>query len=87
VQSILQGTEIPTELVITAPETSGGFSSWTKIEEAAEIYEGRVGIDVLWPGNMAMYRSAMDDIGDFDERLGAGCFPSSEDNDFGFRAS
>ena len=35
---------------------------------------------------MAMYRSAIDCIGGFDERLGPGtCFPAAEDNDLGFR--
>jgi len=35
---------------------------------------------------MAMYRSAIGNVGGFDERLGAGShFPASEDNDLGFR--
>ena len=35
---------------------------------------------------MATYRSAIDCIGGFDERLGPGtCFPAAEDNDLGFR--
>src|SRR5439155_23952935 len=70
----------------TAPETPGGFAPSTKIEEASIVYEGRVGKDVLWGNNMAMYRSAIAPIGGFDERLGVGShFPSSEDNDLGFR--
>jgi GT2 family glycosyltransferase len=49
-------------------------------------YRGRVGEDVLFPSSMAMWRSAFDDVGLFDERLGAGShFPSSEDNDWGYR--
>ena len=50
------------------------------------MYEGRVGADVLIPINMAMYRSAVEEVGGFDERLGPGTpFPGAEDNDLGFR--
>ena len=70
----------------TVPEMPGGFAPSTKIEEAPAVYEGRVGKDVLWGNNMAIYRSAIASIGGFDECLGAGSrFPSSEDNDLGFR--
>lgn len=69
-----------------ATEVPGGFVPSTKIDEVPAVYEGRTDRDVLYMGNMAMYRSAIDDIGVFDERLGAGApFPSAEDNDFGFR--
>jgi GT2 family glycosyltransferase len=67
-------------------ETPGGFAPSTKTDHAREIYEGRPSRDVLWAGNMAMWRSAVVSVGKFDERLGAGSrFPSSEDNDYGFR--
>lgn len=57
-------------------------SPWT---EAAE-FAGRQYADPLAPGNMAIRRGAFDEIGMFDERLGAGTrYPSSEDNDFGMR--
>ncbi len=80
-RSIVTGRVLP-----TAPETPGAFAPSTKIEEVREVYEGRVGKDVLWAGNMAMYRTVIAGIGAFDERLVVGSrFPSSEDNDFGFR--
>jgi GT2 family glycosyltransferase len=72
-------------VVATEAEVSNGFAPSTKVDEAPAIYEGRAG-DVLFTGNMAMYRSCLDRIGAFDERLGAGArFPSAYDNDFGFR--
>ena len=38
------------------------------------------------PGNMGFHRSVVTQIGQFDERLGAGSsFPGAEDNDFGYR--
>lgn len=64
----------------------GYFAPSTKIDELPETYEGRIGRDVLYPMSMAMYRSAIDYVGKFDERLGPGtCFPAAEDNDFGYR--
>jgi GT2 family glycosyltransferase len=70
----------------TAPEIPGGFAPSTMIEKVPAVYEGRIGKDVLMGNNMAMYRSAIGKVGAFDERLGPGTrFPSSEDNDLGFR--
>jgi len=70
----------------TKAEKSGGFQLTIKVEEAPEVYEGRVGKDVLLPLNMAMYRSAIDEVGGFDVRLGPGTpFPGAEDNDLGLR--
>jgi peptidoglycan/xylan/chitin deacetylase (PgdA/CDA1 family)/GT2 family glycosyltransferase len=67
-------------------ERRGYFVPATRVSSAPAVYEGRVPKDVLSAGNMAMYRSAIHEVGDFDERLGAGAqFPSSDDNDFGFR--
>ncbi|MFN8473414.1 MAG: glycosyltransferase [Anaerolineae bacterium] len=64
-----------------------GFAPTKKLGDTPEVYEGRVGVDVLCPINMAMYRSVFDEVGGFDERLGAGApFAGAEDNDFGFRA-
>lgn len=71
---------------LTEPEEVGGFQLTMKGDPSPAIYEGRVGKDVLLPLNMAMYRSAVNEVGGFDVRLGPGTpFPSAEDNDFGFR--
>ena len=79
-RSVVTGKVLPTKA-----ETPGGFAPSTKADEPSAVYEGRVG-DVLYTGNMAMYRSALDEVGAFDERLGPGTsFPAAEDNDFGFR--
>ena len=52
----------------------------------SQNYKGRIGVDVLYIQNMAMYRSTIEEVGWFDQRLGPGTtFPSAEDNDFGFR--
>lgn len=68
------------------PESSGGFAASISPPDPANVYRGRVGQDVLMPLNMAMRRAVFDDVGPFDARLGAGShFPSSEDNDFGYR--
>jgi GT2 family glycosyltransferase len=64
----------------------GSFAPSTTIEEAPAVYKGRIGKDVLYTGNMAMYRSAIDEVGGFDIRLGPGAlFSTAEDNDMGFR--
>lgn len=68
-------------------ETNGGFVSDANIGREPIVHRGRVDHDVLFALNMALYRSAAEEIGPFDERLGPGThFPASEDNDFGFRA-
>jgi len=72
--------------VRSSGENPQGFAP--SIQEVAEpaVFEGRVGRDVLYTGNMAMHRAAVDAVGLFDERLGPGtAFPAAEDNDFGFR--
>lgn len=67
-------------------EMPDAFAPSTKVEADPVVYEGRIGKDILFTGNMAMYRSAINDIGTFDERLGTGArFPAAYDNDFGFR--
>jgi GT2 family glycosyltransferase len=78
---------VMTGRVVAGPaEVAGAFAPSLSLSEEAVTYHGRVGRDVLLPMNMAMYRSVVDEIGDFDVRLGVGShFPSSEDNDFGFR--
>jgi O-antigen biosynthesis protein len=80
-RSVVTGQVLPTEVTIP-----GGFAPSTKVDPVAAAYEGRIDKDVLFPMNMAMYRSAVDEVGGFDERLGPGTsFPAAEDNDFGFR--
>lgn len=65
---------------------SGGFQITLKVDQMGSVYMGRLMRDVLYPLNMAMYRTTIKDVGLFDERLGPGTpFPAAEDNDFGFR--
>lgn len=89
VQALLQaGTKaVVTGRMLAAPaEQAGGFTPATKVEEFPACYKGRIQKDVLVTGNMAMYLSAVEEIGYFDERLGPGTpFPAAEDSDFGFR--
>ena len=49
-------------------------------------YVGRVRTDPLTGGSMAAYREALEEMGGFDARLGAGTrYPSAEDADLGHR--
>ena len=73
-------------VVAGPPERNGAFAPSISIAEERSVYVGRPGKDVLHPHNMAMPRTAFDEVGLFDPRLGTGSrFPSSEDNDLGFR--
>lgn len=73
-------------VVAGAAESPGAFAPSLSLSQEDAVYEGRPGRDVLLPMNMALFRSAVEQIGGFDERLGVGShFPSSEDNDFGYR--
>jgi GT2 family glycosyltransferase len=78
---------VVTGRVLPAVATSGdGFVPSTKVDKEPAIYQGRIYADVLYPLNMAFYRCMIDQVGDFDIRLGAGSpFRGAEDNDFGFR--
>ncbi len=78
---------VVTGRVLAAPGgVPDGFAPSTKADEAPAVHAGRVDTDVLYPNNMALHRAAFTEVGPFDERLGAGTrFPSSEDNDLGFR--
>ena len=68
------------------PEVPGAFAPSLHLDPRPTVHRGRPGRDVLLPMNMALYRSAFAEVGGFDEQLGVGTrFPSSEDNDFGFR--
>lgn len=67
-------------------EVSGGQAPSVKKDQQPAVYNGRIGKDVLYTGNMGTNRSAFDQVGLFDERLGPGTsFPAAEDNDLGFR--
>ena len=70
----------------TEAQTPGGFVPTIRVDDTPAIYTGRLDRDVLYPLNMAMYRSAFAEVGGFDERLGPGTiFPGAEDSDLGFR--
>ena len=67
-------------------EITGAFAPSTITADIRTIYAGRLTSDVLAGGNMALFKSALDAIGHWDERLGAGTrFPAAEDNDLGLR--
>jgi GT2 family glycosyltransferase len=69
-----------------AIEVAGAFRPATITRVSRQVFQGRLDTDVLAGGNMALWRSALDQIGMFDERLGAGSrWSSAEDNDLGFR--
>jgi GT2 family glycosyltransferase len=64
----------------------GGYAPTLRPGTTPEVHQGRVGIDVLKPLNMAMRRQVLYEVGGFDERLGPGTpFPGAEDADLGFR--
>ena len=69
------------------PEVADGFVAATSGPDFAfAVFRGRLTIDVLAGGNMAVSRDLFTLLGGFDERLGPGTpFPSSEDNDLGLR--
>jgi GT2 family glycosyltransferase len=61
------------------------FAPSVKTDRDPAVYRGRVGKDVLFTNNMAIFRSAIEEVGAFDERFATPRFPSSEDNDYCFR--
>jgi GT2 family glycosyltransferase len=68
------------------PESDGAFVFATAESAVPATYHGRLMIDVLAGGNMAIEREAFLRHGGYDERLGPGTpFPAAEDNDLGFR--
>lgn len=80
-QSAVTGRVLPGEASIP-----GGFAPSVKVDEKPAAYSGRIGEDVLFTNNAALFRSAIERVGLFDERLDVGSrFPSSGDNDFGYR--
>jgi GT2 family glycosyltransferase len=73
-------------VLATKAERRGAFAPSVVVRADSAVYAGRIGTDVLAGGNMAMTKAVSDDVGRFDERLGAGSrFPAAEDNDFGYR--
>jgi GT2 family glycosyltransferase len=80
-RAVVTGRVLPGE-----PEIAGGFAPSLILDDRPRVFHGRPGRDVLSSMTMAMYRSVFEEIGTFDVRLGVGSrFPSSEDNDFGYR--
>jgi GT2 family glycosyltransferase len=81
-----EGAVVTGRVLPTAAEVPGGFVPAFVVSEVPAVYEGRIGTDVLAGGHMATYRSTLNAVGGFDERLGAGTeFPAADDNDLGFR--
>jgi glycosyltransferase involved in cell wall biosynthesis len=81
-QSVVTGRVLP-----IGTDVPGSFVPSTIDDEVPAVYSGRVGKDVLYSNNMAMYRFAIDEVGMFDTRLGTGAlFPSATDNDWGYLA-
>ena len=77
---------VVTGRVMAGNDRPGGFVPSLVTGESPRVWFGRVGTDVLAAGHMAMDRSTIEEIGLFDERLGAGArFPAADDNDYGFR--
>jgi glycosyltransferase involved in cell wall biosynthesis len=65
---------------------TGQVAPSTQLDERPRLYRGRIDRDPLVGGSMAIYRSAFEAVGAFDERLGPGAaFPSAEDDDLGLR--
>ncbi len=80
------GTVVTGRVLPSKAQQPGAFVWTLKTDETPAVYRGRIGRDVLLPLNMAMWRSTVADIGDFDVRFGpGGPYPGAEDNDFGFR--
>lgn len=73
--------------VLPAPsERSDGFVPSTIEDPDPAVYQGWIDRDVLFTGNMALWRSLVAHVGWFDDRLGPGTpFPAAEDNDFAYR--
>jgi O-antigen biosynthesis protein len=78
---------VVTGQVLASPaDPPAGFAPSTRGDRAPAVYQGRIGGDVLLGGNMALYRSAIEEVGAFDESLGPGTgFPAAEDIDLGYR--
>jgi glycosyltransferase involved in cell wall biosynthesis len=63
-----------------------GFVPSTIEDVDPQVYAGRIGTDILYSNNMALWRSTFDAVGLFDERLGGGSkYRTAEDNELAFR--
>jgi GT2 family glycosyltransferase len=77
---------VVTGQVLSSEEGGKELAPSIREDHESVIYRGRVNQDVLFTNNMATYRSAFDQVGGFDARLGPGTrYPAAEDNDFAFR--
>ncbi|MBA2676980.1 MAG: glycosyltransferase [Ktedonobacteraceae bacterium] len=89
VAALVQAGErtIVTGMILPAtPEGADGIVPTLQVDPVAATYKGRIGKNVLYVLNMALYRSSIVQIGMFDERLGPGTpYPGGEDSDLGFR--
>ena len=74
-RSVVTGRVLP-----ATPDRTGGFVPSTRTDPDPVDYEGRIGEDILYSNNMALFRSAIDEVGDFDTRL-----TNAEDNELAFR--
>jgi GT2 family glycosyltransferase len=80
-RTVVTGSVLP-----AAAEVPDAFVPAVVCNTAPAVHEGRIGTDVLAGGHMAAFRSLLQTIGGFDERLGPGsAFAAAEDNDLGFR--
>lgn len=71
---------------VLSDDVGGGHVPSLKSQTAPATFSGRLFSDPLFAGNMALRRAAFDEVGLFDERLGAGAaFPAAGDNDLGYR--
>lgn len=84
---VTEGSQtLVTGQVLPGDHKPDGFVPSIKVDPEPAVFEGRIGEDVIYPHNMAMYASLMKRVGNFDERLGAGArYAGAEDNDFCFR--
>jgi GT2 family glycosyltransferase len=77
---------VVTGRVLPVASSAPGRPVSIKTDEEPQQYEGRLGADVLFGNSVALYRSAFDEVGGFDERLGSGSrYSSADDNDLGYR--
>jgi GT2 family glycosyltransferase len=80
-RNVITGQVLP-----VASSRKDGFVLSIKEDPNPATYSGRLSEDVLFAGNMAIYRSAFAEVGNFDIRLGAGSsFPAAEDSDLAIR--
>jgi GT2 family glycosyltransferase len=67
-------------------EEAGAFTLSLHAGDEPARFVGRISTDPLATFNFALHASTFEDVGPFDSRIGPGTrFPSSEDNDYGYR--